>query len=130
MARALGQPHDLVTTSVVTHPGTRHVRQAVPVDVSVGQLGAGAQGLVVVFVVVVVLMTVLVWMTVAVTVDTRVTMLVVVAVLVVATVTVFVVASHVLVQLAPRQMVVGVRVICRSSTCPATTLWGGGMSAK
>jgi hypothetical protein len=43
VASALGQPHDLVTATVVVHPATRHVRHAVPVDVSVGQLGAGAQ---------------------------------------------------------------------------------------
>lgn len=65
MASALGQPQDLVTTSVDTHPGTRHVLHAVPVEVSVGQLGAGAQLFwVMVLVVVETWMTVVVWTTV------------------------------------------------------------------
>ncbi len=70
VASALGQPQDLVTTCVVTHPGTRHVRHAVPVDVRVGQLGAGAQfWTVVVRVVVSVLISVVVWTTVTLLID-------------------------------------------------------------
>jgi hypothetical protein len=129
VAKALGQPQDLVTTWVVTHPGTRHVRQAVPVDVSVGQFGAGAQfWTVVVHVVVSVLTSVVVWMRVAVTLMICVTTLVwidvVVVVWVVGIKTVLVVWPQVpvapgLVQMLPRQIVVGVTV-----TCPTAALQG------
>lgn len=37
---APSQPHGLVKTAVVEHPGTKHVLQAVPVAVTVGQLAA------------------------------------------------------------------------------------------
>ena len=127
LASALGQPQDLVTTCVVTHPGTRHVRQAVPVEVSVGQLGAGAQFCTVV-VLVCVLTTVVVLIRVAVTLRICVTTLVwtdvVVVVCVVGTKTVLVDCAHVppvapgLVQVLPTQTVVGVTVIC-----PAVALW-------
>lgn len=72
---AAAHPQLLVTATVLTQPGIRHVRQAVPVDVRVAQLGAGAQFLVVVLISVFVVVTVVVWMSVAVTLFTWVTVL-------------------------------------------------------
>ncbi|KAB5529073.1 hypothetical protein GE09DRAFT_1228808 [Coniochaeta sp. 2T2.1] len=113
VASALGHPQDLVTTCVVTQPGTRHDLQAVPVDVRVGQLGAGVQFWTVV-VRVSVLTTVVVWTTVTllICVTTLVSVDVRVVVSVVGIKTVLVVEAQVppvapgLVQLFPWQIVV------------------------
>lgn len=51
-------PQLLVTATVLTQPGTRHVLHAVPVEVSVGQTFGGAHAAVVVRVVVAVVVTV------------------------------------------------------------------------
>lgn len=45
------QPHDLRTVDVVVHPGTKQLRQTVPVEVTVGQLTAELQAFVEVMVV-------------------------------------------------------------------------------
>jgi hypothetical protein len=129
VARAFGQPHGFVTTDVVVHPGIRQVRQAVPVDVSVGQLAAGAHGLVVVTVVVVTVVTVEIWMIVwrTVAVDVVVFVVTTMAVAVVVTVAVVVLIETIVLvvvapgtgQLAPRQIVVGVRV----TPCPNIPLF-------
>lgn len=105
-------PQLFVTATVVVHPGMTHERQTVPVEVKVGQLRAGPQSFVVVRISVFVAVIVVVWIKVAVTLLTDVIVLVCVVVGP-ATDTVFVTVSgtSVLVQVAPRQTVVGVRVM-------------------
>lgn len=114
VASAAGHPHDLVTPTVVVHPGTKHVLQAVAVETSVGQSGATQGAVVVTRAVVVetvmyVAVVVRVSVFVAVEVDTETETEVVVAVVVVVDVSVRV-RTRVTGQVAPR-IVVGVRVM-------------------
>jgi len=52
VGNAAGHPHGRVSRTLVTHPGSRQVLQAVPVLVSVGQAACGAHGRVTAWVIV------------------------------------------------------------------------------